>query len=260
MTAESPKISLITVCYNSAKTLQDTFDSVASQTYPNIEYIVVDGNSRDETLTIIEANRHLISKFISEPDKGLWDAMNKGINLATGQYIGFINSDDFLTHRNVVQELLDLITVTNSDGAFGYVDIVSQHSVEKLVRKYRIKRLNALTLRIGLMPAHPGMLIHRDFFEKFGCFSLDVKRYAPDFEMLARFHYKGNLKLARISEPVVQMRDGGDSNQGNGDRIRRISLLVNSCRDNGLYTNSLLMLLKVPIKAMEYISTYLRRQ
>lgn len=246
------KISVITVCYNSEATIRDTIESVLGQTYPDIEYIIVDGASTDGTMSIVNEYRDRLGKVSSEPDKGLWDAMNKGIQMSTGEFLCFINSDDFFSDSGVISGLIDRLSESKADAVFGYVDIVDKDRTEKVIRRYRVSRCSKWTFRLGMMPAHPGFLARKNLFDSLGLFNLDPNYVAPDFELMLRFLTKGNMKAVLWPMVIVKMRNEGVSNRSFVDRFFRYKVLLKSCEINDLWTNSFLIFLKFPYKILEY--------
>ena len=156
-----PLISVITVVFNGAETLRDTIESVIKQSYGNIEYIIVDGGSRDATVDILRQYDHVIDYWISEKDSGIYDAMNKAISLCSGEYVGMLNSDDMFSGESVVQNIADRFCTTKVDAIFSCLNIVDRYNIKKIRRKYRVAKLNALLLRIGLMPPHPTFYCRR---------------------------------------------------------------------------------------------------
>tara|TARA_R110001592_G_scaffold246740_1_gene508690 strand:- start:3299 stop:4045 length:747 start_codon:yes stop_codon:yes gene_type:complete len=205
------KISIITVCYNSAKTIEKTLQSVKTQTYKNVEYIVIDGKSSDSTLDIIENNKEIISKHISEPDKGLYDAMNKGIQLATGDLVGILNSDDIFIDENVLEKVAKFHSENNIEASVG--NILQFNEEGKIVRKYSAKNWNPEKLKIGFMPAHPAIFFKRELFKKYGNYQLDFT-IAADYELITRFFlkYKITWKFSNIT--TTSMLIGGLSSSG----------------------------------------------
>lgn len=167
------KISIITVCYNSASTIEKTIKSVASQTYKNIEYIIVDGNSKDNTIDIIKKHENNITKWISEPDKGLYDAMNKGLALATGDLIGILNSDDTFYSVNVIEEIAKFHENNNIDASVG--NIIQHKEDGKVVRIYSSKFWSPEKLRIGFMPPHPSIFLKQNYFPSLAIMNLVLK-------------------------------------------------------------------------------------
>ena len=247
----NPKISIITVVWNNAKTIKDAIDSVLTQTYENIEYIVIDGASTDGTVKIVQSYGDKITKFISEKDKGLWDAMNKGIQNSTGEYFCFLNSDDMFHNENVIKNMVNTLTEKKVDAVYGYIDIVDQLDIDKIIRRYRISKMTKGLFQLGMMPAHPGFLCSKKLYEKLGGFLLD-KDIAADFELMLRYLVKGNMKSELYPHVIVKMRNGGVSNSSLIDRILRVTTLVKSCKLNNVYTNSFIVLLKYPYKILEY--------
>lgn len=205
------KISIITVCYNSATTIEKTILSVASQTYKNIEYIVVDGNSKDNTLGIIENHEDTISNWISEPDKGLYDAMNKGIDLATGDLIGILNSDDTFNSNTVIEEIANFHTQNNIEASVG--NILQHKENGNVVRIYSSRFWKPEKLRIGFMPPHPSIYFKRELFDKLGKYDLGFK-IGADYELITRFFLKNNITWEYSGITTTAMLVGGLSSSG----------------------------------------------
>lgn len=205
------KISIITVCYNSAATIEKTLQSVASQTYNNIEYIVVDGNSNDGTLAIIEKYNHLITKWISEPDKSLYDAMNKGIQMATGDLIGILNADDTFFQNNVVAQIAAFHTKNTIDASVG--NIVQIAGDGKIIRKYSAAKWKPEKLKIGFMPPHPAIFFKRELFKKYGNYPLNYV-IAADYELVIRFFLKHKIAWKYSGITTTRMLRGGLSSSG----------------------------------------------
>jgi len=247
------KISIITVCYDSAATIRDTFGSVSSQTYHNIEYIVVDGGSADSTLEIAAKYSSIISRLISEPDNGLYDAMNKGIQAATGDVIGILNSDDLYESNTVISDVAASFAASpDSDIVFGDVVFVNQDKLDVITRHYRAGHFKAWKLRFGWMPPHPATFIKKSAYEKVGLYSLEYK-ISADYEMFVRMLLVSGLKLTRLDKVLVRMRSGGVSTSGFSSTIRLNKEIVKACRRNGVYTNVLMLLTKVPFKLFELV-------
>jgi len=205
------KISIITVCYNSSATLEKTIFSVANQTYNNIEYIIVDGKSFDNTLAIIKKHQNIVSKWISEPDRGLYDAMNKGISLATGDIIGILNSDDTFHSNSVIDEVAKFHSQIEIEASCG--DIIQHDNQNKVVRYYSSKFWKPKKLKIGYMPPHPSIFFKRELFEKYGSYDLGFK-IAADYELITRFFLKNNIKWAYNGVTSTSMLVGGLSSSG----------------------------------------------
>jgi glycosyltransferase involved in cell wall biosynthesis len=205
------KISIITVCFNSEDTIEDTVRSVISQTYNNIEYIVVDGKSQDSTLSIIQNYKEDISVILSEEDKGLYDAMNKGIRLSTGDIVGTLNSDDVYFNKHVLSKIakcyLDPL-INCSYGDLVYVENVHQ---DKVVRRWVSSSFSYALLLKGWIPAHPTFYCRRELYEELGCYNTQYK-LAADYDLLLRFFLSNKLKAYYIPEVLVKMRVGGVTN------------------------------------------------
>ena len=189
------KISLITVCYNSEKTVEDTLKSVLQQNYENYEYIVIDGKSKDHTIDIVKKYEQKFSgrlKFISEPDKGIYDAMNKGIRMSTGDIVGIINSDDFYHRGDVLEKVAESFEVGETEAIYGDVRFVNPDNLDRTVRYYSSKRFVPSLFRFGFMPAHPTFFTYRKYFDQFGYYKTNYK-IAADYELLVRFLYVHRL-------------------------------------------------------------------
>ena len=212
------KISIITATYNSASTISDTLQSVASQTYPNIEHIIVDGLSSDNTLQIVKNFPH-ISKVISEKDKGIYDAMNKGIALATGDLIGILNSDDFYTNYEVLSQVITSINNPTFDGCYADLNYVHPLHTSKIMRKWRSGSVNSKSFLLGWMPPHPTVFLKKDIYQKFGTFNTAL-RSSADYELMLRLIVKHHIKLAYLPKTIVSMRTGGQSNATFNNRIK----------------------------------------
>ena len=205
------KISIITVCFNSSKTIEKTFQSIKNQLYQNIEYIVVDGGSSDDTLKIIKNYNSCISNYISESDKGLYDAMNKGIALATGDIIGILNSDDVFSDVFVLENIAKFHQENDIDASIG--NITQFNESGKTVRKYSSKNWIPENLKIGFMPPHPSIFFKRKLFEKYGNYQLDFISGA-DYELIVRFFIKHQVSWEYSDITTTAMLRGGISSSG----------------------------------------------
>lgn len=250
------KLSLITVTYNSDKTLAYTIESVLSQSYSNVEYIIVDGASTDQTVDVIkkyEPRFNGTMKWVSEPDKGLYDAMNKGIRMATGDVVGILNSDDFFTTNDILQQVADAFEANKEiDAVYGDVHFVNPDNLEKCVRYYSSKVFRRSLMKIGLMPAHPSFYLKKERFEQFGYYKTDYK-IAADFEFLLRVIYKGRILTKYMSIDMVAMRTGGASTSGFESRKRIMKEHLRAFRENGIYNNVFFLSLRYPYKIWELI-------
>lgn len=213
---ESVKISLITVTYNAARTLQTCIDSVMKQSFKQIEYIVIDGNSSDNTCDIIRANIETIQVFKSEPDRGIYDAMNKGIQLATGNVIGILNADDYFADEQVLSNIAQKFEQHNIDMLYADLDYVNEE--KKVTRKWRSGKFSSMQFNFGWMPPHPTFYAKKECFDRFGLYKLDYGT-AADYELMLRFMHKRAVNVFYLHQVTVKMRTGGVSNHGFKNRI-----------------------------------------
>ncbi|WP_273426638.1 glycosyltransferase family 2 protein [Marinobacter sp.] len=247
------KVSIITVCFNSASTISDTLDSVQSQSYGDIEHIVVDGGSSDGTVDLLESRRDGLGALISEPDEGLYDAMNKGVLAATGDIIGVLNSDDIYESDDVVATVVDAFRESpECDLIFGDVVFVEADDLSKVVRYYGAKHFRPWKLRFGWMPPHPATFVRRRAYDLTGPYRVDMK-ISADYEMFVRWLLKARLRWKHLSKVLVRMRSGGVSTSGLRSSITLNREIVVACRENGIYTNLLMVLSKIPFKLAELI-------
>jgi glycosyltransferase involved in cell wall biosynthesis len=245
------KISIITVTYNSARTIAETLQSVADQDCADIEHIVIDGASEDNTLEIVKRFAH-VSKVISEPDRGMYDALNKGLSLASGDYIGVLNSDDTLADDQVIQKLVTAITQEQKDMYYGDVRFVTAHQSTKTIRYYSSKRFHPGRFEWGFMPAHPSCYIKKEIFDQFGGFQIDYT-IAADYELLTRFLYKHKITYHYIPMVFVNMLPGGVSNESWRSRLLLNQEIIRACAENGIRTNLAKLSLKYFQKVFEYL-------
>lgn len=211
------KVSIITATYNSAATIAHCLASVKNQTYQNIEHIIIDGGSTDNTLDIIQQNE-FSGKLISEKDKGIYDAMNKGIDLATGAIIGILNSDDLYASETIIQQLIDLFEISNSDAIYGNLEYVDASDTQKITRKWNAGPFTQKAFLYGWMPPHPTFFVKAELYQQYGKFNLNVYT-AADYELMLRFIYRFGIKVAYLQEVMVKMRTGGASNQSIKNRL-----------------------------------------
>ena len=250
--ASFPLFTIITVSYNSKKTISDTINSVLAQTYPNIEYIIIDGGSTDGTVDIVNSYGNRISKFISEPDRGMYDAINKGILLATGDIIGTLNSDDFFCDVTVIQKIADVFIDENTDAVIGDVQFVDTKDNSRIFRYYSSKKFHPGKFKFGFMPAHPGFYVRRNFFETLGYYKTDYT-IAADYELLIRFLYNNKLRSKYLPMPFVSMRRGGVSNKSIFSNILLNKEIARACKENGIRTNYLNIYSKYFFKIFEFL-------
>jgi glycosyltransferase involved in cell wall biosynthesis len=245
------KISVITVCFNSAHSIESTLRSVASQTDTDVEHIVVDGASTDDTATILRAHLHQLARMISEPDRGIYDAMNKGVRVATGDVIGFLNADDVYAHQNVLATVADIMKREHLDALFGDVEFFRPESPGHTLRRYSSARFRPDRIAWGWMPAHPALFVRREVFQRVGAFRADY-RIAGDFEFVARAFGKNTLRYRHLQEVLVRMQAGGISTGGWRNTLQLNKEVLRACRENGIQTNMLKILSKYPAKFLEY--------
>ena len=212
------KISIITVTYNSSATIADTLKSIESQHYKNIEHIVVDGKSTDNTVEIIQSFPH-VSKWISEKDAGLYDAMNKGLQMATGDIIGILNSDDVYAHEDVLENVVKHFESGEVDTLYGDLHYVNPNDLNKTVRVWRSGNFKRSNFNFGWMPPHPTFFVKRDVYQEVGLFNLSLKS-AADYELMLRILYKYRFNATYLPEVLVKMRAGGVSNGSIKKRLR----------------------------------------
>jgi glycosyltransferase len=202
------KISIITVTYNSANTITDCISSVNKQTYSNIEHIIVDGASKDNTVELIKAIPNRVATLISEPDKGIYDAMNKGILLATGDVIGILNSDDFYANEFVIEEIISCFLENDVDCVFGNINYVSKTQPNRIIRKWTSGNYKSGSFKKGWHPAHPAFFVKKSVFNTNSAFDLKFK-LAADFELMLRLLEKQKISNMYYNKVIVHMRLGG---------------------------------------------------
>lgn len=246
----SAKISIITATFNSSAHIADCVKSVNDQTYHDIEHIIVDGASKDNTLDIVNGIPNRVEKIISEPDKGIYDAMNKGIQAATGYIIGILNSDDFFTSDDVIQTVVDSFKNNDIDALYGDVHFVSPDNLSKSVRYYSSSVFKPSLFRFGFMPAHPSFYMKKECYDKYGLYALDYK-IASDYDLLIRYLYKEKIKYKYIKKDFVTMRTGGVSTENFNSRVTLNKEIVRACRKYGIYTNLFMLSLKYLYKIFE---------
>lgn len=227
------KISVITVSYNSAATIADTVRSVASQTHPDIEHLVIDGRSTDDTVQVVEAHRHPNLVLTSEPDKGIYDAMNKGLSRATGDVIGFLNADDFYADADVLVRVAKAFEDdTSVEACFGDLLYVTEDN-QSVVRYWKSQPFAPGSFARGWSPAHPTFYIRRSALDRLGSFDLSY-RLAADTEIMMRYLEKGRVHSAYISGVQVRMRVGGATNRSLRNIFRQNQEIFRALKKNGV--------------------------
>lgn len=254
------KISIITATFNSASTIRDTVESVLHQTYQSFEYLIIDGASTDATLDIIKEYKLLFNgrmRYISEPDKGIYDAMNKGIRMATGDVIGILNSDDFYTSNDVLERLANFLQQANVDAVYGDIHYVRDGELDRCIRHYSSKPFRRSWMRLGFMPAHPSFYCRRNVYEKYGTFDTSY-RIAADFENLLRLIFVHRIRIKYIPMDFVTMRTGGASSSGMRSHKQIMSDHLHALRSNGIYSNAFLLGLRYIYKLWEVGTTTIK--
>ncbi len=213
------KISIITIVYNNCDTIADAIESVLGQTYPDVEYIVVDGLSTDGTVDVVKSYSDRISRFISEKDNGLYDAINKGIALATGDVIGLLHSDDLFYSDDALTHVVEAFTKYNTDSVYGDLLYVQKDNTNKIIRNWVSGDFKKDNFLYGWMPPHPTFYVKRKVYQELGLYNTAFKS-AADYELMLRYLYKHNISTTYIPEKLVKMRVGGKSNVSLKNRIR----------------------------------------
>lgn len=245
------KVSIITVCFNSEKTIRGTIESVLAQGHKELEYIIVDGLSSDGTMAVINEYRDRIATIICERDSGIYDAMNKGILAATGDVVGILNSDDFYEDGSAVASVAAVFEgMPAVDVVFGDVVFVHPDNLGTIRRHYYAGRFKAWKLRFGWMPPHPGTFVRRSLYVKHGTYRTDFK-IAADYEMFVRWLLVHKASYHWIDRVLVRMRMGGASTAGIQSSINLNMEIVRACKLNNVYTNLLFVLTKIPFKFVE---------
>ena len=239
------KISIITPSYNSGITIKSCLESIPHQTYKNVEHLLIDGGSKDDTIEIAHTYSHL-TRIVSEPDQGLYDAMNKGIKLANGDIIGILNSDDVYTSQDVIQFVIDRFKDHKVDAVYGDLNYINQNN--KIIRKWRSGEYSRDSFLQGWMPPHPTFFIRKEYYDRYGLYNTDFS-ISADYELMLRMLYKHNLKGAYIPKVLVSMLTGGQSNGSLRKRWMANREDRKAWEINGLKPGSL-TLLKKPIKKL----------
>ena len=255
------KITIVTATYNSSATVRDTIESVLRQTYFNIDYLVVDGASRDNTMKIVkEMEPRFVGRlrFVSEPDEGIYDAMNKGIKMAKGDVVGILNSDDFFTSDDVIARVAETFSSDETLAAvYGDIHFVKDENLKKCTRYYSSKGFKSWMLRFGFMPAHPSFYCRKSVFEKYGLYDLQYKT-SSDFEMMVRLLWGNKIKTKYLNMDFVTMRTGGESTAGLTSKKKVNSDISRSLKSHGIYTNQAFQGIRYIWRVCELVYTRLR--
>jgi len=242
------KVSIITATYNSQETVLDTIDSVATQTYDNIEHIIIDGKSTDSTLLIIKENSDKISKIISESDNGIYDALNKGIKNATGDVIAFMHADDIYANNTIIEKVVKLFNEKQTDSVYGDLQYVSKNDTNKVIRFWKSEEFIFSKLKKGWMPPHPTFFVKKEIYNKFGYFDTSY-RIAADYDIILRFLGKHKISTSYLPEVMIKMRVGGESNKSIENIIKKMREDVKALKKNKLgnwHTVFMKNIIKIP--------------
>ena len=265
------KISVITATCNSGKTIKDTIESVLHQKYTNVEHIIKDGGSKDDTVAICEDYRKSFysladtpspkvktMKIVSEKDGGIYDAMNKGVKMASGDIIGILNSDDFYTSDDVLQKVADEFQKDSSlEAVYGDIHFVKPDNLNKCTRYYSSKSFRPWLLRFGFMPAHPSFYVRREVYEKYGLYDLQF-RTSSDFEWMVRLFAKHHIRAKYLPMDFVTMRDGGESTAGMEAKRKVNNDIVSSLRKHGIFTCGAFKYVRYVVKGIELLLTKIK--
>jgi glycosyltransferase involved in cell wall biosynthesis len=246
------RISVITVCFNAAKTIVETLNSVAAQGHPDVEHIVVDGGSSDGTAELVRQRGTRVARLLSEPDRGLYDAMNKGLALASGELIAFLNADDTYTHPNVLAQVARVMEDPDLDACYANLYYVDPQDVTRVVRVWRSRDFVPGSFRRGWMVAHPTFFVRRRIFEQHGNFDLRFRQQS-DFDLALRFFELARIRTRFVPEFWVRMRAGGISNRSVGSVLRGNREAVAICKKNGLKVAPWFVLTKIGSRLTQFL-------
>ena len=249
------KVSLITVTYNAARYLDDCIRSVISQDYQDIEYIIVDGKSTDQTISIIQQNGNSIHKWVSEEDCGMYDALNKGMKMATGDIIGVLNSDDMLASKDAISQIVKCFQQKQVDAVFGDLMYVDAGEPEKLHRIWKGTDFRKTHFHFGWMPGHPTFYIRKEVVEKFGGYQLKFGT-AADYELMLRYLYKHEVSCQYLPKMIVKMRRGGQSNSNFRSRLRANRMDYLAMKENHLPMPMFSSIMKPVRKIPQFMSAF----
>jgi glycosyltransferase involved in cell wall biosynthesis len=244
------KISLISVVFNAQNTIDRCIQSILRQKFNNVQYIIIDGGSTDNTIQIINQYRDKIDLFISEPDNGIYDAMNKRIAMATGDIIGTLNADDFYADDDVLSAVEQAFMDSKMSILYGDLDYIDPN--EKIIRKWRSGQYKSGMFNWGWMPPHPTFYCRRELFERLGMYSLDYGS-AADYELMLRFIHSNKTNVIYLNKVMVKMNIGGVSNKNLSNRVKALQFDLKAMRNNGILFPVITILLKPIRKIMQFI-------
>jgi glycosyltransferase involved in cell wall biosynthesis len=246
------KISIITISFNSQKTIRRTIKSVIAQKYKNYEYIIIDGGSTDNTIKIINEYKKYISVFVSEVDKGIYDAINKGIKKSTGSVVSILHSDDIFYESETTQKIMSYF---NSDLKLDCLigsTMIKKNNSKKIIRSYKANFFKKWMLYLGFSPPHPSTIFSNKIYQKFGLYN-DKYIIAGDFEFFVRIFLKKKILFKIVDKNFVLMNSGGKSSESLKSNFISSHEIIKSFKDNNLYTNWLFVILRFPLKLSQYI-------
>ena len=249
------RITIVTACLNNATVIKTAIAAVSSQTYPDVEHVIVDGGSTDGTVDVIRtwaAKAGGRAKWISEPDTGLYDALNKGIRLATGEIVGVLHADDFYARPDVLEKVAKVFEATGAEAVYADVRFVDAADTTRTVRYVSGKKFRPWMMRYGFMPPHPTIFCRRELFERLGYYRTDY-RISADHELMIRFLWKAGIRTAYLPEAIITMRTGGMSTRSARARWLACRENVRACRENGIYANLPMQLAKYAMKVFEFV-------
>lgn len=249
-----PRISIVTVCFNAAATIGRTLDSVAAQLGVHYEHLIVDGGSRDETMAVVDRHRHDRLSAVSEPDHGIYDAMNKGVARARGDYLLFLNADDYLARPDSLKLAIDALAETGADCLFADTQFVGPDGTTAGQRLYSARRFSRWWLRVGAQPPHPSMLLRRSLVEELGGYNTSF-RIAGDFDLVARALLRRRASFTTLPVVLTHFQVGGVSTAGMGAKLALNRELAQSLRGLGQPLYRIAVLLRLPLKLLQYRPT-----
>lgn len=246
------KISVITAVYNRENTVERAIRSVQTQNYQNIQHLVIDGASSDRTCEIINACASPLVTLVSEPDEGIYDAINKGIRASDGEIIGLLHSDDRFAHNEVLSAVAEHFKDETLDAVYADSAFFSERAPQKLIRRFDSGRFGPNKIHLGWVPAHTALFLRRRVFDRFGLYKTDY-RIAADFEFIARIFKDGAIVARYVPQVWVHMQTGGASTAGLASKITGNREIMRACRENGINSNYFKILSKYPLKLLEYV-------
>ncbi len=245
------KVSIVTACFNSSESIEDNIKSVFFQDYKDIDYILIDGCSTDNTLEIINKYKDKIARIVSEKDKGIYDAIAKGIDKATGEVVVALNSDDMYASNNIISKVVNLFNTTKAEAVYGDLNYVDRYHPEKIIRKWKAGAYKEGYFMKGWMPPHPTFFVKKYCYERYGSFNQNLKS-AADYELMLRFIHKHKIKVAYLPELIVNMRTGGQSNVTLRNRYLANREDKKAWEINGLKPGALTLIRKPLSKLKQY--------